>query len=130
MLKEIAEQDPLLQELIDKGNFTFKQLDYLLIQRSGNADERIFDKMMRANKKGLSKSSFVITRDRGKKKLKRALYSLIIAKYLGLLSSDCFMSLDKAVAILNNAKGKRLTEDQSFQIVSTLEDLLKHILLI
>jgi hypothetical protein len=130
MLKEIIKQDLLLKQIINRGNFTFKQLDYLLIQRSGNAEEKIFDKMLRANKESLSKSSFVITRDRGKKNLKRALYSLIIAKYLCLLSSDCFMSLEKTVAILDNAKEKKLNDDQSLQIVFALEDLIKHILLI
>jgi hypothetical protein len=130
MLKEIIKQDLLLKQIINRGNFTFKQLDYLLIQRSGNAEEKIFDKMLRANKEDLSKSSFVITRDRGKKNLKRAFYSLIIAKYLGFLSSDCFMSLEKTVAILDNAKEKKLNDDQSLQIVFALEDLIKHILLI
>ncbi|MGD0330294.1 MAG: hypothetical protein ABSB40_07590 [Nitrososphaeria archaeon] len=130
MLKEKIQQDLLLKEIINRSNFTFKQLDYLLIQQSGNSEEKIFDKMLRANKEDLSKSSFVITRDRGRKNLKRALYSLIIAKYLGLLSSDCFLSLEKTVAILENAKDKKLNDYQSLQIVSALEDLIKHILLI
>ena len=130
MLKEKVQEDPLLQEIVNRGNFTFKQLDYLLIQRSGELEEKIADKMLRANKKGLSKSTFVITRDRGKINIKQALYSLIIAEYLGLLSPDCFISLDKTIFLLENAKEKTLTKDQVRQIILTLEDLVNRILLI
>jgi len=130
MLKEILQEDPLLREMIDRGNFTFKQLDYLLIQNSGDLEEKILDKTMRATKQGLSKASFVITRDRGKFNLKQALYSLIIAEYLGLLTSDCFESLEKTIFILKNAKKKTLMIDQARQIMLTLEDLVNRMLLV
>jgi len=130
MLKDIVKEDSLLQEVVNKCNLTFKQLDYLLIQCSGDMEEKISDKTLRANKQGLSKSSFVITRNRGKINLKQALYSLIVAEYLGLLSSDCFVSLEKTTFLLKSAKEKKLSKDQARQIILTLEDLVDRILLV
>jgi len=130
MLKDIVKEDSLLQGIINRGNLTIKQIDYLLIQHSGDIKENISEKTFRANRKGLSKAAFVITRDRGKLNIKRALYTLIIAEYLNLLSSDCFISLEKTTFLLKNAKEKNISDKQAQQIILTLEALVDRVLLI
>ncbi|MGQ9781664.1 MAG: hypothetical protein ACUVQ8_05345 [Nitrososphaeria archaeon] len=125
MTHHIIEENILLKDLSLKAGITKKQLTYLIADVSGERGERLREKIMRTCKKNVSKSSYVITRERGRKRIRRALYTLIIAYYLGLITSDCFANLEKASLILNGAKGKELSADQATSVLTALDHLVR-----
>jgi|GEM_PF-6982147 len=116
-------KDRLLGQLIKLSGITEKQLEYLLADILAENRERLLDKISRTSNKNISKSSYVITCRRGRKNIKRALYTLIIAYYLGLITRDSFADLEKATLILNEAKTKELSAEQVSAIILTLERL-------
>ncbi|MEM3403618.1 MAG: hypothetical protein QXJ17_03620 [Nitrososphaeria archaeon] len=123
-------EDELLKQMIKKSSLTRRQLECLIIQASGQKGEHLDDKISKLYGKKITKPAFVITRERAKKKIKTAFYTLIITNYLSLIARDCFLSFDRAVFLLKDMQGKEVSNEQIQAVMDTLEGLINRILLV
>jgi len=129
MLEEMETKDKLLRELVIRSSFKKKQLDYLLVRCLTDKDLKLSDKIKASFTKPLTKPAFVITEGRGRNKIIRAIYTLLVAQYLGLIPLNSLNSLEKVSEILANARNKELSKGELEMILLTLEQFSKRILL-
>jgi len=113
-----------------RGGLTKRQLECLIIQASGEKKETLNEKVSRITDRKMTKPAFVITRERAKKNVKAAFYTLIIVNYLSLVAPDCFLSFDKAALLLKEMQNKEITSEQVRAVINTLEGLITRILLV
>ena len=130
MLDQIIRSDPVLKKIILRGGITMKQLDYLLTQKLSESNSKLLEKIMKTNNKPPSKASYIITRERGKSNIKQAMYTLIIAHYLGLVRADCFAGLEKTGFVLKESKDKELSVEQTTMVLLALEALIDRLILV
>jgi hypothetical protein len=126
MLKEILKEDKLLERLIDKGNVTIRQLDYIIVRKKLTG--KIRDILIQTDKGKISKAAYSITKDRGINNIKKSFYTLILAYYLDIISKDSFIVLEKVIHIINNVRGRTLTEEQVDNIIKTLENIFDQLI--
>jgi hypothetical protein len=126
MLKEILKEDKLLERLIDKGNVTIRQLDYIIVRKKLTG--KIRDILIQTDKGKISKAAYSITKDRGINNIKKSFYTLILAYYLDIISKDSFIALEKVIHIINNVRGRTLTEEQVDNIIKTLENIFDQLI--
>lgn len=121
MLKELLKEDKLLNRLIIKSNFSRKQLDYVIVRKK--FEGKINDIIVKTDEGKVSKTSYIITKDRGINNIKKSFYTLILAYYLEIISDDSFVALGKITNLMDSAKGRILTKEQIDNIMTTLENL-------
>ncbi|MGB9724851.1 MAG: hypothetical protein ACPLW4_00695 [Nitrososphaeria archaeon] len=126
MLKEIIKEDKLLERLIDNGNITKKQLDYIIVRKKLTG--KMKDILIQTDKGKISKSAYSITKDRGVNNIKKSFYTLILAYYLDIIAKDSFIALEKVTNIINNVKGRTLTKEQVNDVVKTLESIFDQLI--
>ena len=126
MLKKILKEDKLLERLIDKGNITIRQLDYIIVRKKLTG--KIRDILIQTDKGNISKAAYSITKDRGINNIKKSFYTLILAYYLDIISKDSFIALDKVIHVINNVRGRTLTEEQVDNIIRTLESIFDQLI--
>jgi|YelNatPaOPRAMG01_1025707.scaffolds.fasta_scaffold01163_15 hypothetical protein len=126
MLKEILKEDKLLERLIDNGNVTIRQLDYIIVRKKLTG--KIRDILIQTDKGKISKAAYSITKDRGINNIKKSFYTLILAYYLDIISKDSFIALEKVIHIINNVRGRTLTEEQVDNIIKTLENIFDQLI--
>jgi hypothetical protein len=126
MLKEILKEDKLLERLIDNGNVTIRQLDYIIVRKKLTG--KIRDILIQTDKGKMSKAAYSITKDRGINNIKKSFYTLILAYYLDIISKDSFIALEKVIHIINNVRGRTLTEEQVDNIIKTLENIFDQLI--
>ncbi len=126
MLKEIIKEDKLLERLIDNGNITKKQLDYIIVRKKLTG--KMKDILIQTDKGKISKSTYSITKDRGVNNIKKSFYTLILAYYLDIIAKDSFIALEKVTNIINNVKGRTLTKEQVNDVVKTLESIFDQLI--
>jgi hypothetical protein len=123
-------EDELLKEMMRRGGLTKRQLECLIIQASGEKKEALNEKVSRITDRKMTKPAFVITRERAKKNVKAAFYTLIIVNYLSLVAPDCFLSFDKVALLLKEMQNKEITSEQVRAIIDILEGLITRILFV
>jgi len=126
MLEEILKEDKLLERLINNGNITMRQLDYIIVRRK--LAGKIRDILTQTDKGKISKAAYSITKDRGINNIKKSFYTLILAYYLDIISKDSFIALEKVIHIINNVRGRTLTEEQVDNIIRTLESIFDQLI--
>lgn len=126
MLKEIIKEDKLLEQLIDNGNITKKQLDYIIVRKKLTGKMR--DILIQTDKGKISKSAYSITKGRGVNNIKKSFYTLILAYYLDIITKDSFIALEKVTNIINSVKGRSLTKEQVNDIIKTLESIFDQLI--
>ncbi len=126
MLKELVKEDKLLDKLITNSGFSRKQLDYIIVRKEFGG--KINDIMTKIDEGKISKGAYVITKERGIKNIKKSFYTLILAYYLGIISKESFIALEKIITLMDNVKGRILTKEQIDNIMITLENLLDQLI--
>jgi len=126
MLEGILKEDKLLERLINNGNITMRQLDYIIVRKK--LAGRIRDILTQTDKGKISKAAYSITKDRGINNIKKSFYTLILAYYLDIISKDSFIALEKVIHIINNVRGRTLTEEQVDNIIRTLESIFDQLI--
>lgn len=127
MIRPRLEADLILRYLLERSSFTQAQLDTYLIDRiTVNEKVNLRDKTAMRDRKNVSKGAFIHTLRQAQVNLKRAIYTLILSEYLGLLEDKSIDRLLQISNLLKNAKGvtsrEKLTE--VIEIIDTIIETL------
>jgi len=126
MLKEILHEDKLLERLIERTIISKKQLDYIIVRKK--VQGKIKDIITKTDEGKISKATYSITMDRGINNIKKSLYTLILAYYLEIIPENSFIILEKVTNIIDNVKGRTLTQEQVESILKTLENIFDQLI--
>ncbi|MEM4297121.1 MAG: hypothetical protein QW815_01975 [Nitrososphaerota archaeon] len=121
MIKERMRSDLILEFLIKKAFITEVQLDTYLSYKYGerkglSLDERIG---LRDGRR-VSKGAFLRTLKQARGRIQRALWTLLLVNYLGLLTKDGLSALVNIGELLLKLEGKVLSDDAVAKIIDAL----------
>ncbi len=128
MIKSRLEADPILKYLFERSSFTQAQLDTYLIDRA-TAHEKVElkGKIAMRDRKNVSKGAFIRTLRQAQSNLKRAVYTLILSEYLGLLEDKSMVKLLQVSNLLKGAEGAILDEKLR-EVIDVIETIIETLL--
>ncbi|MCP8312254.1 MAG: hypothetical protein L6M37_04805 [Candidatus Methylarchaceae archaeon HK02M1] len=124
MIESKLKTDLIVRYLIKRSAFTKVQLDTYLIDCI-TSGEKISLKMkieMR-DKKNVSKGAFLRTLKQAQENLQKAIYTLILAEYMGILEEGATIKLIQIGNLLKNRK-KEITKESAFKISRIIESVV------
>ncbi len=124
MIESKLKTDLIVRYLIKRSAFTKVQLDTYLIDCI-TSGEKISLKMkieMR-DKTNVSKGAFLRTLKQAQENLQRAIYTLILAEYIGILEEEATIKLIQIGNLLKNRK-KEITKESAFKISRIIESVV------
>ncbi|MCP8317059.1 MAG: hypothetical protein H3Z52_10965 [archaeon] len=125
MIKSRLEADPILKYLFERSSFTQAQLDTYLIDRTiANEKVELKEKIAMRDRKNVSKGAFIHTLRQAQGNLKRAIYTLILSEYLGLLGDESMVKLLQVSNLLKGAEGAILDEKLS-EVIEVTETIIE-----
>ena len=128
MIKSRLEADPILKYLFERSSFTQAQLDTYLIDRAtANEKVELKGKIAMRDRKNVSKGAFIHTLRQAQSNLKRAVYTLILSEYLGLLEDKSMVKLLQVSNLLKGAEGAILNEKLR-EVIDVIETIIETLL--
>jgi len=128
MIKSRLEADPILKYLFERSSFTQAQLDTYLIDRTTvNEKAELKGKIAMRDRKNVSKGAFIRTLRQAQSNLKRAVYTLILSEYLGLLEGKSMVKLLQVSNLLKGAEGAILNEKLR-EVIDVIETIIETLL--
>ena len=125
MIKSRLEADPILKYLFERSSFTQAQLDTYLIDRiTANEKVELKDKTAMRDRKKVSKGAFIHTLRQAQGNLKRAVYTLILSEYLGLLEDESMVKLLQVSNLLKGAEGV-ISGEKLSKVIGVLETIVE-----
>jgi len=125
MIKPRLEADSILNYLLERSSFTQAQLDTYLIDRTtANEKLELKDKTGMRDRKKVSKGAFIRTLRQAQGNLKRAVYTLILSEYLGLLEDESMVKLLQVSNLLKGAEGVT-SGDRLSKVIEVLEIIVE-----
>ncbi|MCP8310202.1 MAG: hypothetical protein L6N94_01725 [Candidatus Methylarchaceae archaeon HK01M] len=124
MIESKLKTDLIVGYLIKRSAFTKVQLDTYLIDCI-TSGEKISLKMkieMR-DKTNVSKGAFLRTLKQAQENLQKAIYTLILAEYMGILEEGATIKLIQIGNLLKNRK-KEITKESAFKISRIIESVI------
>lgn len=120
MIERIVDVDVVARFLFQRSSFTRVQLDTYLAERAGRQkavalDERVG---LRTGRR-VSKGAFLATLKQTHRNFERALYSLLLMQYLGVIDAKTMNGLIKTAEILERVKEEGLTQRELDQILQS-----------
>lgn len=124
MIKSRLEADPMLKYLFERSSFTQAQLDTYLIDRTTvNEKVELKEKIAMRDRKNVSKGAFIHTLRQAQGNLKRAVYTLILSEYLGLLEDKSMAKLLQVSNLLKGAEGV-ISDEKSEKVIEVIETII------
>lgn len=124
MLRSRLDKDPMLKFLFERSSLTKAQLDTYLIEYI-TADEKVKlkEKIAMRDRKNVSGGAFIRTLRQAQTNLKKAVYTLILLQYLGLLDENAMAKLLQVGKILKNA-GKIESKEKLAEVARIIETII------
>ncbi len=128
MIRPRLEADLILRYLLERSSFTQAQLDTYLIDRiTVNEKVNLKNKTAMRDRKNVSKGAFIRTLRQARVNLKRAIYTLILSEYLGLLEDKSIDRLLQISNLLKNAKGVT-SKEKLTEVIEIIDTIIETIL--
>jgi hypothetical protein len=122
VIKNLIQNDPVLQQLIERTNLTLTQLDTYIIDK-GSEGVSVNDRVGLRDGSRVSMGSFMRTLQQGQRNIKEAVYTLVVLEYLDLLPEGVIIALAK---IGQSIREKNVEEKE--HVIEALEQLVQRIL--
>lgn len=125
MIRPRLESDLILRYLLERSSFTQVQLDTYLIDRiMVNKKVNLREKTAMRDRKNVSKGAFIRTLRQAQVNLKRAVYTLILSEYLGLLEDKSIDRLLQISNLLKNAKGVT-SREKLIEVIGIIDTIIE-----
>ncbi|MCP8308458.1 MAG: hypothetical protein H3Z54_07160 [archaeon] len=125
MIKSRLETDPILKYLFERSSFTQAQLDTYLIDRTtANEKLELKEKIAMRDRKNVSKGAFIRTLRQAQSNLKRAVHTLILSEYLGLLEDKSMIKLLQVSNLLKGAEGV-ISREKLPEVIEVVETIIE-----
>ena len=100
---------------------TKAQLATYLSHRYGEKEGLgLAEKIRLRNEKKVTKGAFLRTLKQARVKLQKAVWTLLLAEYLGLIAKDGLSAVVSAGELLSRLEGRTLSEDAVTQVIDAL----------
>lgn len=121
LIQERIHSDPILEFLVEKASMTKAQLATYLSHRYGEKEGLgLAEKIRLRNEKKVTKGAFLRTLKQARVKLQKAVWTLLLAEYLGLIAKDGLSAVVSAGELLSRLEGRTLSEDAVTQVIDAL----------
>ncbi|MCP8306197.1 MAG: hypothetical protein H3Z49_03715 [archaeon] len=125
MIESKLKTDPTVRYLLKRSSFTKVQLDTYYIDRTTSGEKvSLKVKIKMRDRKNVSKGAFLHTLRQAQENLQRAIYTLILAEYIGLLEEGSTSKLIQIGSLLKNVK-EEITEESAFKISKIIESVVE-----
>jgi len=128
MIEERILADPIAKFLLERAGLTQAQLDTYLIDLVGKRDKIGLSELVSLRDRGpVKKGAFLRTLSQAHKNLMRAIHTIILAQYLGLLDKQIVTRLVEVGALMSTIDGRTLTGEQIERIVEALAKVTEYL---
>jgi len=121
MIDSKLKTDLTFNYLLKRSSFTKVQFDTYLIDRTTIGNLQV--KIVLRDKKNISKGAFLRTLGQAQKNLQKALYTLILLEYMGLLEEGSISKLIQIGSLLKNVN-EEIKQDKILKIFKTIESVV------
>lgn len=127
LLQGLLEEDPLLKRLLYRLNLTPTQLDTLLIEKTQKeADLELKCKLRDSGP--VTKGAYIRTLRQAEQKVRKAIYTLLVTQYLGLIDPTSLNILIRAGEILSEHQHEELSRTHVQTIIDTIDRLVEAVI--
>jgi len=131
MLQTLLEKDSLLQGLLEETLFTKAQVDTLLCELDGLKKlEKLKDRVKKRDRKNITLGAYLRTKKQTYRRVKKALKTIFLLMYLGVIEKDTLNSLYRAAELLNRVKSAELTDAEKKNIMKLLDETITRLIVI
>jgi len=131
MLQTLLEKDAFLQLLLQETTLSKAQVDTLLCELDGLTKfENLKERIQKRDRKNITLGSYLRTKKQAYKRVKKALKTIFLLMYLGIIPKDAINSLYRAAELMNRVRNAELTDAEKQNIMGVLEETLARLIVI
>ncbi|MFN3621460.1 MAG: hypothetical protein ACK4TI_01065 [Nitrososphaerales archaeon] len=131
MLKALQQKNKLLPILIKGSTLTNVEVDTLLCELEGKKTaKQLKERVALRDRENITLGAYSRTRRQAYTRISKALKTLLLLSYLGILTQDRLNTLLKAAELLNKIKTTNLTIEDSIKINTLIEETIRSLVVI